>query len=423
MAGSAMIEKILASHAGVDRVVPGDIVTVGVDMAVILDLNFYNGMWAEPDTVFDPDRIAVIYDHIVPAPNPAAAKYLARGRAFAERVGITRFHDVGGSQGICHQIIADEPYALPGQLLVCTDSHTCSGGALNCAARGIGSTELIYVLATGTTWFEVGQTVRYELASELAVDVSTKDVFLSLAGEYGDHVGMNIEFGGPGARALTMDQRRTLVTMCAEVSAEFAMFEPDDVLIEHLTSRGVHEFEGVRPDSDASYHATRTIDVGTIAPMIGLPGGVVHNTAPTEDLHGQGITHAFVGSCSNGTLADLRDVARILKGKKIHPGVNLMITPGSQQIYRQALREGTLEIISDAGGLVTTSSCGMCAGFVNALAAGDTCLTSSTRNFKGRMGSPEADIFLGSSASVAAGALAGHIIDPREVAVSQELSS
>lgn len=409
-----MVEKILASRAGRDRVSPGDIVVVKVDTAVALDLNFYNGMWAEPEQVFDPERIVVIYDHIVPAPSRQAAEYLARGRAFAERVGIRKFHDVGGSQGICHQIIADKPYAMPGEVLVCTDSHTCSAGALNCAGRGIGSTELIYVLAKGITWFRIGETVRYDLVGRLSPGVSAKDAFLHIAGEYGDHVEMNAEFGGAGMGTLSMDERRTLATMCAEVSAEFAIFEADDVLRQHLAERGRHDFNAVMPDPDAKYHTIRELDLSRVSPMVGLPGSVVRHTAPVEEVRDRRVNHAFVGSCSNGTLADLRAVADVLHGREVHADVTLLVTPGSQEIYREALREGLIQRISDAGGLVTTSSCGMCAGFVNALSPGDVCVSSSTRNFKGRMGSPDAQIYLGSSALVAASAVAGQIVDPRE---------
>lgn len=413
--GSTMTEKILAAHAGLDRVVPGDIAVVQVDTAVALDLNFYDGMWAEPRAVFDPDKIVVIFDHVVPAPSRQAASYLARGRTFAERVGIKRLHDVGASQGICHQIIADEPYARPGEVLVCTDSHTCSGGALNCAARGIGSTELIYVMAKGCTWFRVGETIRYEIESRLAPGVSAKDAFLYVAGTHGDHVGRNMEFGGPGLGSLDMDQRRTLATMCAEVSAEFAIFEHDDVLEEHLRTRGADGRPGVAPDGDATYEAVRTLDLSRIPPMVGLPGSVVDNTAPLADLGHTTINRAFVGSCSNGTLADLRAVAGALAGRKVHPEVTFLVTPGSQHIYRQALAEGVIQTISEAGALVTMSSCGMCGGFVNALASGDVCISSSTRNFKGRMGSPDAEIYLGSSATVAASAVAGRLMDPREL--------
>jgi 3-isopropylmalate/(R)-2-methylmalate dehydratase large subunit len=416
VSGQTITEKILAAHAGSETVRPGDIVVVAVDTAVVLDLNFYDGQWAEPAEVFDPDRVVIILDHIVPAPNKQAAEYLERARRFARRVGITRFHDVGARQGICHQLIADVPYAAPGELLLCVDSHTCSAGALNCAARGIGGAELIYVLAKGTTWFRVAPTIRYELDGRLPPGASAKDAFLRLAGLHGDHVGHNVEFGGPGLRTLDMDARRTLAAMCAEISAEFAVMEPDDVLAAHMAARGRHAAAGVLPDADAQYADVRGFDLSEVEPMIGLPHELVHNTVPVGDVRGRRVNRAFVGSCANGTLDDLHQAADVLRGRHVHPGVTFVVTPGSQEIYGEALRDGTIETLMSAGALVTTSSCGMCAGFVNALAAGDVCISSSTRNFRGRMGSADAEIYLGSSATVAASAVAGEIADVRELA-------
>ncbi|TYB47843.1 3-isopropylmalate dehydratase large subunit [Actinomadura chibensis] len=407
--GMTIAEKILARHSAHDVLAPGDLAVVEVDTAVPLDLNFYPEAWSEPVSVFDPDKVVVIFDHIVPAPNHRVAESLERGRAFVERLGITRFHDVGARQGICHQVIADVPYARPGEILVCCDSHTCSSGAFNCAARGIGTPELIYVLAKGRTWFQVGPTIRYDLLGELRDGVTTKDLFLHIAGTYGDHVGCNVEFGGPGLASLTIDQRRTLCTMCAEISAEFAIMEPDEVLAAYMAERGVGMDNAVWPDADAVYQDSRAIDLSAIQPMVGLPDSVVGNTAPVASVEGVPITRAFVGSCSNGTLEDLREVAAVLAGRRVHPGVQLLVTPGSQEIHRRALAEGIVATLIDAGALITTSSCGMCAGFVNALSAKDVCIASSTRNFKGRMGHPDARIHLASSRTVALSALAGHI--------------
>lgn len=416
MTGMTMTEKILARHSDRDIVRPGDIVVTRVDTVVPLDMNFYDSMWAEPSEVFDPDRIVVIFDHVVPAPSRQVGEALERGRAFAEKMGISRVHDVGPDQGICHQLIADVPYAMPGELLVCVDSHTCSGGALNCAARGIGAPELIYVMAKGCTWFQVGETVRYELSGRLGSYVTAKDLFLHIAERYGAHVGQNIEFGGPALPGLSLDQRRTLTTMCAEVSAEFAIFEPDAVLQEHLQQRGRSMDGAVLPDTDAVYAAVRTIDLAQVEPTVGLPGSVVHNTATVLDAVGTPITRAFIGSCANGTLGDLREAAAVLDGRRVSPDVTLFITPGSQAIYRQALHEGVITTLTDAGAVVTVSSCGMCAGFQNSLGPLDVCITSSTRNFAGRMGHPQAQIYLASSGTVAASAVAGAIADVREFA-------
>ncbi len=404
-----MAEKILASHAIEGDVRPGAIVVTKIDCAVPVDLNFYDSFWYEPTTVFDPERVVIIFDHIVPPPNRQAAEALDRGREFARRMAITQLHDVGGEQGICHQIIAEVPYAKPGEILVCTDSHTCSAGALNCAARGIGAPELTYVLATGQTWFQVGTTVRYQIEGRLPAGATAKDVFLYLATQYGDHVGRNLEFGGDGLATLSIDARRTITTMAAELSAEFAICEPDAVLEAFLAERGESIDGAVRPDPDASYEEVRTIDLAGIEPMVSRPHTVIHNAAPVSELAGKRINRAFIGSCSNGTLDDLRQAADVLAGQRVHPDVTLIVTPASQAIYRTALHEGLIETLTDAGALVTTSSCGMCAGFVGALGAGDVCIASSTRNFRGRMGSPAAEIYLASSATVAASAVAGAI--------------
>jgi 3-isopropylmalate/(R)-2-methylmalate dehydratase large subunit len=408
--GMTMVEKILAAHSGRETVRPGEIVVVPVDTLVLMDLNFYDGAWHEPKRVFDPERVVIVFDHVVPAPNKASAAFLDRGRAFARRTGISRVHDVGSEQGISHAIVADVPYALPGEILVCSDSHTCSAGALNCAARGLGPPEIAFILAKGYTWFEVGTTVRYELTGALSPVAAPKDVFLHLAAQYGSHVATTIEFGGPGLATLSMDERRQLTTMTAEVSADFGVCEPDAVLAEHLVARGRSMDAAVLPDPDAGYEAVRTIDLTLIEPMVGLPDTLIHNAVPVSSLAGTAINRAFIGSCANGTLDDLRAAARVLRGQRVARGVTLLVTPASQAIYRRALREGVIETLMEAGALVTASSCGMCAGFENALGEHDVCIASSTRNFKGRMGHSEARIYLGSSATVAASAIAGKVV-------------
>ncbi len=405
-----IVEKILSAHSGGAPVRPGHIVVVNVDVVVPIDLNFYDGFWHEPVSVFDPEKVAIIFDHVVPPPDDRAVLALDRARQWAARVGVTKIHDVGPEQGICHELIADVPYARPGELLVCTDSHTCSGGALNCAARGIGPAELIYALAKGYTWFQVAPTVRYELHGRLQPGVSAKDVFMHLADVYGHHVMQNVEFGGPGVSSLTIDQRRQLTTMCAEISAEFAVFEPDGVLEAHLTERGLAMTGAVWPDSNADYAAVRQVDLSTVGVMVGLPDSLVHNTVPVERVAGTPVNRAFIGSCANGTLDDLRDAAKVLEGRQVAPGVTLLVTPASQKIYRRALKEGLIEVLIEAGSVVTTSSCGACVGFIGRLGADDVCISSSTRNFKGRMGHPDARIYLSSSATVAASAVAGEII-------------
>src|SRR5258707_11736837 len=231
--GMTIIEKILARRSGAKKVSPGDLVVVEVDTAVFIDNAFLPASWREVLKVHDPRKIVVIFDHRAPASDRGSAGAHVVGREFVKRFGITRFHDVGREIGIAHVVVSDRAYALPGTVLVCADSHTCSGGAFNCAARGVGAPDMIYAATTGKTWFGVGETIRYDLEGKLAPGVTTKDVFLHIAGEFGEHANQNVEFGGGGLKHLSLNARRTISTMGAELSAEFATFEADDLLLDH----------------------------------------------------------------------------------------------------------------------------------------------------------------------------------------------
>jgi 3-isopropylmalate/(R)-2-methylmalate dehydratase large subunit len=415
--GMTAIEKILARNAGMDSVGPGDLAMVKVGCAVMYDNNFIPANWRKLTKVFDPDRMVVVFDHRVPAKDIISATAQKTGREFVKQFGIKRFHDVGATQGICHVLVADHGYAIPGEVLVCGDSHTCSAGVFNSAARGTGGPDMIYAAAKGETWFRVGETVRYELEGELQEDVSMKDVFLHIADIYGDHATMNVEYGGPALACLSINARRTITTMSAELSAEFATFVPDDVMIDYVKERNPGlDFEPQYPDGDASYADVRHIDLSVIEPLVALPDTVLNNSRPVGQAAGTKIDQAFIGSCANGTLDDLAVAAKILQGREVANGVRLIITPGSQTIYRQALKAGYIEILMDAGAVVTNATCGACGGgHLGILAPGEACITASTRNFKGRMGSPESRVFMASPATVAASAIKGEIADPRLV--------
>src|SRR2546421_5116920 len=255
--GMTIIEKILARASGAAKVAPGDLAVVDVDLAVLIDLSFSRGSWREVLKVHDPDKVVVVFDHDVPASNRDTAAMHMRGREFVRRFGISRFHDVGPDQGISHVVVAENAYCLPGTVMACSDSHTCSAGALNCAARGLGAPDLLYALTTGKTWFRVGETIRYDLEGRLATGVSAKDVFLHIAGTYGDHANQNVEYGGSALPYLSIDARRTLTTMGAELSAEFATFEPDEVLIDYVKARNPAPFEPQYPDPMGSKPARR----------------------------------------------------------------------------------------------------------------------------------------------------------------------
>ena len=412
--GMTMIENLLARKAGVKQVRPGDIVTVEVDMCVMIDLQFAT-LWIEPSRIHDPDKVAVIMDHAVPAPTLKDAAGGPKARKFVANFGIQKFFDVG-RHGICHQVIAENGLARPGEVLACTDSHTCAGGAYNTAARGLGPAELYSILCTGSTWFQIAPTVRYELTGQLSPEISGKDVFLYLADSYGNATNQNLEFSGPGLASVPLNDRRTIATQAAEISADFATFGVDELLAEFLAERGVQDYQPAAADFDAEYLDVRTIDLGALEPYVARPGTVSHNGVPVSDIEQRKIDQAFIGSCANGQLDDLRIAAQILRGKTVASGVRLLVTPASQQVYRDAMRLGYLQDIADAGGVVTNSTCGACFGYhMGVVGPGEVCLTSSTRNFTGRMGSTEAAIYMASSATVAASAIAGYITDPRSV--------
>lgn len=410
-----IIEKILARKAGLDSVAPGDTVVVDVDMTVMIDPQFAR-FWIKPTRIHDPTKLAVIMDHAVPAPTIKDAAGARHAREFAADFGIEHFYDVG-RHGISHQVIAENGLARPGEVLACSDSHTCAAGAYNTAARGLGAAEVYSVMCTGQTWYQVAPTIRYELDGVKPNTVSGKDIFLHIANEYGDAANLNLEFGGRGLTSVPMHDRRTIATQGAEVSADFSIFEADRVLTDQLDARGVTGYRAAAPDPDAIYHDVRHIDLAALEPYVARPGTVSRNGLPVSQLGKQKIDQAFIGSCANGQLEDLEIAAQVLRGKTIAPGVRLLVTPASQAVYRDAMRLGYLQDLADAGAVVTNSTCGACFGYhMGVVGPGEVCITSSTRNFTGRMGSTEADIFMASPATVAASAITGYITDPRSVA-------
>jgi 3-isopropylmalate/(R)-2-methylmalate dehydratase large subunit len=388
---------------------------VSVDTVILFDNNFMPNNWRDILEVRDPDRILVTFDHRVPAPTQQAAAAQRTGRAFVKRFGIKRFHDIGYDQGISHQLVADHGYALPGSVLLCSDSHTCSAGVFNCLARGVGGPDIIYAAIKGQTWFRCGETVRYELHGKLPLAVTAKDAFLQIAGVHGDHATMNVEYGGPGVAGLSINARKTLATMSAELSAEFATFEADEALIAWVKARNPAPFETVRPDADANYLAVRKMDLGSLEPLIALPDSVVNNSQPVAAAAGTAIDQAYIGSCANGTLDDLELAASVVKGRRAARGVRFIVTPASQTVYRDAVASGAVQTLLEAGAMIAPPTCGACGGgHMGVLGPEETCITSTTRNFKGRMGDPSSRVFMASPATVAASALTGVITDPRE---------
>ena len=413
--GMTMAEKILSRHSGGGPVQPGDIVVCEVDMIVQIDLTFAASQ-PMPKRIADRSKIAVILDHAVPAPTIENAEGQSIARKFVKDFGIEKFYDVGRG-GICHQVILENGLALPGQILTCTDSHTCASGAFNCVARGMGPLEMLQIMCTGKTWYQVAPTVKFELRGKKPGNVFGKDIFLHLANVAGSVEGHNIEFGGPAVAELTLDDRATLATMAAELSAEFATFPADEKLIAHLRTIRTDskpQFEPAASDPDARYAATYDIALSELRPFVARPDFIPRNTTAVAELGERvAIDQAFVGSCANGKLEDLRIAARVVRGRKVASGVRLIVTPASQRVLKEAVRLGYVETLLEAGGVVTNSTCGACyGGHMGVLGPKEVCITSSTRNFKGRMGSPSARIYMASSATVAASAITGHITDP-----------
>lgn len=414
--GMTIIEKILARASGNESVRPGDTVVCDVDMTVLLDLPFSSdGRWFQPLSIHDPDAVSIVMDHAVPASRISDAIAGTNARKFAETFGIEKFFDIG-HHGICHQVIAEEGLVLPGELLACTDSHTCAAGALNAAARGLGGAEIVQIVCTGKTWHKIAPTIRYNLVGEKPRTLSGKDIFLHIAGQFGAANNRNVEFGGPALASIPMHDRRTMAAQGAEIGADFTTFPGDDICLEYLEGRAGHGFSTVWPDDDAEYSVAPELDLSHLRPMVGKPGSVISNAVPVIDVEGTRIDQCFIGSCANGQIEDLAIAAEIVAGQQVAKGVRLIITPASQQTYLQAVEAGYVSTLVQAGAVVTNSTCGACFGYhMGVLGPGEVCLTASTRNFRGRMGSPDAEIYMASPATVASSAIAGHIVEPATV--------
>jgi 3-isopropylmalate/(R)-2-methylmalate dehydratase large subunit len=417
--GLNMTEKILATHAGLQTVSVGEYVTCKTDWAVVHDMFFtvdgqidYESLRRIPH----PDQCVILLDHAVPAPTVGSAEGAVRARRFAKEHGIGNFIDIG-QHGVVHQILAERGYAQPGRLIACGDSHACAAGALNCASRGFGPAEMVYTWCTGENWYRVNPTVLYHLNGTLADMVMAKDLFFHIAQLYGDAVNTNLEFGGPGVGSLTIAGRQSVAAMCAEINAEFTLFPCDQRLEDHLAGYGIREVEPANPDEDAEYSQVRPLDLSALVPYVALPDFIPNNCKPVTEVEGLPLDQVTIGSCSNGRLEDLAMAARVLKGRRVAGGVRLFVTPASQKVYLEALRAGHLEALAEAGAVVTNATCGACyGGHMGLLAGGERCLSTTTRNFKGRMGSPDSEVLLASPATAAASAIAGRITDPRKFA-------
>ena len=425
-----LAEKILARASGRDKVAAGEFVVAKVDLAMTHDIFaaqvFDHLVDAGITEVFDQEHTVVVMDHLVPPSTEAAAEQHQRIREHVKRFGIENFYEAGN--GICHQLLPERGHVWPGMLVVGTDSHTTTHGALGAASTGIGTSEMAYALATGTLWFRVPETIRFDLEGSLDEHASWKDVVLWIAGRFGSDVAQyrSIEFAGSSASQVSVSSRLTICNMAVEMGAKFGMFAPDEVTADYLAnlehSAGVqgwqrrYEEHLMEADPDASYLAVHKVPLSEIGPQVALPHEVDH-VVPVGQAVGTVIQQAFIGSCTNGRLEDLEAAAAVLKGRTVHPEVRLIVAPASRWIFQEALRRGIIQILADAGASVLPAGCGPCfGGHGGLLAAGERCIGTHNRNFIGRMGSARAEIFLASPETVAASAVAGHIADPRELA-------
>ena len=416
---ATMAEKIFSRLAG-RGVRAGEFVEVAPDWTFSLDdgiglIEMYLDKHRVPGLAH-PQRVALFFDHYAPADTPLHGTIHKKGRDFARKHNIRRLHDVG--DGISHQVAVETRLVEPGQMAVNTDSHTMTIGAVGAMGMGIGASEMAFLMTTGKLWFRVPTTVRIELHGRLSPAVSPKDAILSLIGALTARGATYkvVEFWGPALAELDMASRMTLCNMATELGAKSAMVVPDVRTREFFEQGGARNLDHlVHPDSDARYVSSHRLDLGDVQPMVACPHRV-DNVKPVGDVLGTPVHQAFLGTCTNGRFEDLQVAAGLLKGRRIAPGVRFIVTPASREVYRQALREGVLEVLSEAGCTITTAGCGACAGMhQGALGDEEVCISSSSRNFLGRMGNRTAFVYLGSPATVCASAIAGHIADPRQL--------
>jgi len=427
--GMTYVQKVLAKACGKPSVAVGDVVEPPVDLAMshengALVINQFNEIFKGTDReakVWNPDHIAIIFDHRVPAESSKTASNQKKIREFVAKQGITKFHDIRGDEGgICHQILPENGYVRPGYVLVGTDSHTTSHGALGAFSFGIGATEMASVWTLGNILnVEVPGTIKVNVTGKLPVHVYPKDLILFLIGQLTAE-GANfkvIEFHGPAIKEMSTSGRLVICNMTVEAGATSGVVPPDQETLRYLSQEaGVKErIEIFGPDPDAVYDQVIDIDAATLVPQIACPH-TVDNVKPVTEVAGKKLNQIVIGSCTNGRLDDLEAAAEILRGRKVAKGTRMLVFPASWRIYREALKRGYLGDLIDAGAVVCNPGCGPCLGVhQGALGDNEVALATTNRNFKGRMGNPNAEVFLCSSAVAAASALTGVISDPREV--------
>ena len=398
--------------------VPGDIVNAKIDVAMAHDslgiLTVKSFQELPIEKVWDPDRIVIIFDHKVPATNIIVAESQAILRRFVREQGIKNFYDLGRG-GICHQILHEQGHVRPGDLVVGTDSHTTTHGAMGTVATGIGSTEMVGVFATGELWFRVPETMNIVLVGALGEAVMGKDVILHLIGMFGvaGATYKAVEFSGSGVEKMNVADRLSMCNMAVEMGAKNAIIEPDEKTMSYLKARVKGKIPVLKKDTDPVYKEEYEVDCSVLEPLVAAPS-LPSNVKPVSEVAGVAVDQAFLGSCTNGRMEDLRAAAEILRGRRVSDSVRLVVIPASQEITLQAMREGLLETFIEAGASVNTPSCGPCTGADKGiLGPGEVCISTTNRNFVGRMGHPTSKIYLANPYTVAASAVTGVITDPR----------
>lgn len=418
--GMTMTQKILAAHAGLDSVRAGDLIEAKLDIVLGNDVTtpVAIGVFeaAGFDRVFDKDKIAIVLDHYTPCKDIKSAELCATARNFARKHNITHFYDVG-QVGIEHALLPEKGIVGPGDCIIGADSHTCTYGALGAFSTGVGSTDMAAGMAVGENWFKVPSAIKVNLVGKLQPHVSGKDVILHLIGMIGVDGALykSIEFAGEGVAELSMDDRFTIANMAIEAGGKNGIFPVDEKTLDYIQGRFTRPVQIFEADEDAEYESEVTIDLSTLQPTVALPH-LPSNTKTVDEVKGMPIDQVVIGSCTNGRISDMRIAAEILKGRRVADGIRCIVIPATQEVYMQCISEGLTEIFITAGCAVSTPTCGPClGGHMGCMAAGERAVTTTNRNFVGRMGHVKSEVILASPAVAAASAVAGCVADPREL--------
>ena len=419
MTGATIAEKILAAHSGRDKVSPGEFLSVRVDLVMANDITAPIAITEFErlgvTKVFDPERVVLVADHFVPNKDIPSAEQAKLMREFAREQGVVYFEV--GSGGIEHVLLPEKGLVLPGDVIVGADSHTCTYGALGAFATGMGSTDFACAMATGEVWMKVPPTLKLVYHGRARQWVSGKDLILYTIGDIGVDGARYaaMEFCGEAIDSLSMDSRFTMANMAIEAGAKVGIFRVDNKTRAYINDRASRSYKLYEPDKDAHYEKVIEYDVSQIEPQVAFPH-LPSNTKPLSEVGEVRINQAVIGSCTNGRIEDLQIAAEVLKWRKIHPEVRLIVIPGTQEVYLEAMRRGLIEIFIRAGAAVSTPTCGPClGGYMGVLAAGEKCISTTNRNFLGRMGSPDSEVYLSNPAVAAASAILGRIGGPDEV--------